>query len=137
MEGCISNGWPSVSVCCMTYMRENFLTNLVKMFLEQDYKGKKEFVLLTETIADSGIIGRYDFIKNLPYETQENKDQEAELISKFKKPYIIRSLPLIHNPKTKLTKMLLNDGHIMPFDVEGECSSSYKEWSDIKGYAAN
>ena len=44
----MSNEYPPISIRCPTYGRPKFLNELVESFLRQDYKGKKELIILND-----------------------------------------------------------------------------------------
>lgn len=55
---------------------------------------------------------RYDFIVDVPYETDEDKIETLRFISKIPKPFKLQTFSLVLHPETKLYKMAKEDGFI-------------------------
>lgn len=99
--------------------------------IRSQYLNKKEtnkqIIETSRLIANSGILGRYDRITNIPYEASFHKEQTERLISQLARPFVLREFKLINHPSTDLTKRMLKDGHITQDNVEGNCSTAYKQ----------
>jgi len=85
-------------------------------------------------IHKSGILGRYDIIRNIPYETEEDRESVKDLLDRIPRPFITRSFDLLNNPKTELTERLLKDNHITQEQVQGSCIKSYRINAEFKYY---
>jgi anaerobic magnesium-protoporphyrin IX monomethyl ester cyclase len=71
---------------------------------------------------------RFDFIADVPFETEEDKLMTEELIKILPKSSIVRKFYLRHFPGTPLTEYCLKEGYITDEDIEGN-SNKFGHWS--------
>ncbi|MGD9276203.1 MAG: radical SAM protein [Candidatus Pacearchaeota archaeon] len=67
-----------------------------------------------------GVKPKYDFVVDIPGETENDKEELLNLILKLKRPFELNLFSAIHFPGTDLTKKLLGRGLISEKDIEGE-----------------
>lgn len=101
------------------------------------HESDEQIIEGSNMLAFSGILGRYDRVTNIPYETSRDSKDMAELLSNLALPFVLREFPLINNPKTEFTQMLLKDRHITENDVQGIATNAYKPWGKFTYYAVN
>jgi len=96
-----------------------------KMYFNR-HESDKEILEGCRAIHSLGLLGRYDILRNIPYETEEDRESVERLISRIPRPFIIREFNLLNNPKTELTNRLLKDGFITKGEIQGYCKKSYR-----------
>ena len=98
------------------------------------HETNEQIIEATRLISKSGIIGRYDKIRNIPYADKTDEKEENEFISRLSKPFLLREFNLLNHPGTDLTNRMLKDEIITVDQIEGICSTAYKKTVKIIEY---
>ena len=70
----------------------------------------------------------YDVIIDNPHATEEMKMETAEFLLELPRPYDIYFYSLNYFPGTALTKKSLEDGSLLPHEVEGKSTKAWKQF---------
>ncbi|NQU18528.1 B12-binding domain-containing radical SAM protein [bacterium] len=104
------------------------------------------------TMKKLRITSRYDLISDNPYETEQDQDNNVDLLLNLPRPYRIVIYSLCYFPQTPLTKKALNEGLITMQDLEQNSSKALNNfymflplsknkrqlfWNCIKAMAVN
>jgi len=118
--------------------------HMITMGIQSSERVRKKYFNKNETdeqiiegskiVAGVGILGRYDILTNIAYETEDDKKSIKELIANLKRPFVTREFPLLNHPKTECTKRLMDDGHITKKDIQGIATNAYKKWGKFTHY---
>ncbi len=75
-----------------------------------------------------GVVRNLDFIGDNPYESDADREETLDLLSKLPKPFYFNYFSLTYFPGVDLTERALRDGHIRPDDVEDVAQKGYQLW---------
>jgi hypothetical protein len=76
----------------------------------------------------------YQFIIDNPLESDEQREETRDLISRLRKPFSIQLFHLTWFPGARITQRALDQGIIQPTDVEHEKEGGYRLWTDVLSY---
>lgn len=80
-------------------------------------------------IVRTGMTLKIDLIVNNPYETEEDRKEQLELLLSLPKPFELCMFNLIYFPKTALTQQALADGLITENDIEDRAKNVFRKWA--------
>src|SRR5262249_16597466 len=81
-----------------------------------------------EIFARHGVGRNLDFIGDNPYETDEDRRETVELLTRLPKPSYFNFFSLTYFPGVDLTERALRDGFIKRDDVEDVAQKGYHLW---------
>jgi anaerobic magnesium-protoporphyrin IX monomethyl ester cyclase len=81
-----------------------------------------------EIFARHGVVRNLDFIGDNPYESDADRRETADLLTRLPKPFYFNFFSLSYFPGVELTERALDDGFIKPEDVEDVAQKGYHLW---------
>jgi len=88
----------------------------------------EEIIRACEIFARHGVVRNLDFIGDNPYETEADRRETVDLLSRLPKPFYFNYFSLTYFPGVDLTERALRDGFIGPDDVEDVAEKGYHLW---------
>jgi radical SAM superfamily enzyme YgiQ (UPF0313 family) len=88
----------------------------------------EEIIGACQTLARYGVERNLDFIGDNPYETDEDRFETVDLLSRLPKPFFFNYFSLTYFPGVDLTERALRDGFIRPEDTEDRAEKGYHLW---------
>src|SRR4029077_7760989 len=74
----------------------------------------EEIIQACRTLAKYGVERNLDFIGDNPYETDDDRFETVDLLSRLPKPFFFNYFSLTYFPGVDLTERALRDGFISP-----------------------
>lgn len=88
----------------------------------------EEILEACRIFARHGILRNLDFIGDNPYETEDDRRQTVDLLTRLPRPFYFDYFSLTYFPGVDLTERALRDGYIRPDDVEDVAEKGYHLW---------
>ena len=92
----------------------------------------EQIIKINNILHKYGVIPKYDFIVDIPGETERDRIQLLNLILKLKRPFELNLFSMIHFPKTDLTTRFMTEGKIKEKDLEGNSTIGIDFPNDLK-----